>query len=182
MAAAPSEVLIRHLTESRERLLAFIRSKVSDPDLAEDVLQESVLKALRAAPDLRDEERLVSWFYQIVRNAISDAYRRKGRAAQHLEEYAREVDDSIEPEDEAVLCACFEQLIPTLKPAYAEVIQLMDLGEAESEVAAEQLGITRANLKVRHHRARQQLRERLQETCRTCAAHGCLDCTCRSRG
>ena len=45
---------------------------------------------------------------------------------------------------------------------------------------AERLDITRNNLKVRHHRARQQLRERLEETCRTCATHGCIDCTCAS--
>lgn len=43
---------------------------------------------------------------------------------------------------------------------------------------AEHLGITRNNLKVRRYRARQQLRERLEETCQACAEQGCLDCTC----
>ena len=32
---------------------------------------------------------------------------------------------------------------------------------------------------VRRHRAHRQLRERIEQTCRSCAAHGCVDCTCR---
>jgi DNA-directed RNA polymerase specialized sigma24 family protein len=38
--------------------------------LAEDVLQTSLLKALRAAPDLRDEKKLLPWFYQILNRSI----------------------------------------------------------------------------------------------------------------
>ena len=44
---------------------------------------------------------------------------------------------------------------------------------------ADRLGITKNNLKVRRHRAHRQLRERVEQTCRSCAAHGCVDCTCR---
>jgi RNA polymerase sigma-70 factor (ECF subfamily) len=69
-------------------------------------------------------------------------------------------------------------LIPTLKPEYADLIQRLDLkGEITDEVAAA-LDLNANNLRVRHHRARQQLRERLEQTCRMCAKHGCLDCTC----
>ena len=39
-------------------------------------------------------------------------------------------------------------------------------------------GISLDNVKVRRHRARKALRERLVDTCRLCADHGCLDCTC----
>lgn len=49
--------------------------------------------------------------------------------------------------------------------------------ESPAAVAAD-LGITRNNLKVRRHRARKQLRARLEDLCRLCAHHGCLDCTC----
>jgi RNA polymerase sigma-70 factor (ECF subfamily) len=33
---------------------------------------------------------------------------------------------------------------------------------------------------VRLHRARAALKTRLEQSCGTCATHGCLDCTCRS--
>ena len=38
------------LLESQDRFLAYIRARISDPDLAEDILQDSLLKALKAAP------------------------------------------------------------------------------------------------------------------------------------
>lgn len=152
---------------------------MSDPDLAEDILQNSLLKSLRAAPDLRDEEKSIPWLYRIVRNAITDTYRRKRREVKYLEQYAGEVDDRHDPEGEQALCACFRELIPTLKPEYSELIERVELADGDPEQVAEQLGITRNNLKVRRHRARQQLRERLKETCRTCADHGCIDCTCK---
>ena len=51
----------------------------------------------------------------------------------------------------------------------------------EKAIQASDLGITPNNLKVRRHRARRALRARLEETCRICAAHGCLDCTCEKK-
>ncbi len=68
---------------------------------------------------------------------------------------------------------------PALKPEYAELIEKMELADGDPAQVAKQLGINRNNLKVRRHRARQALRERLEETCRVCAKHGCLDCTCQ---
>lgn len=177
--SAPADRLEAYLVENRAALLGFIRSKVGDDALAEDILQTSLLRALRAAPDLNDEERLAAWLYRIIRNAITDTYRRHAAAARKLERFALEQPEAGLPaEDEAVLCACFKGLLPTLKPEYAELIEQMDLGEVSTEEMAERLDVTRNNLKVRHHRARQQLRQRLEETCRTCAVHGCLDCTC----
>jgi RNA polymerase sigma-70 factor (ECF subfamily) len=180
-----AHTLETYLLDHRSRLLAFIQGKVSDPDLAEDILQESLLKALRAAPALRERDKLVSWFYQIIRHAITDAYRRGRRAATHRKQYAEAMQtqnrylNPVDPEDEAVLCACFQALLPTLKPEYAALIERIELGDEDPAAAAERLDITRNNLKVRRHRARQQLKQRLEETCRTCAEHGCLDCTCR---
>ena len=178
-ADAPLE---QHLLRERGRLLAFIRSRIDDPELAEDVLQESLLKALRAAPDLHDEERVTSWLYQIVRNALTDTYRRRATARDARERYAVEQEDAgvVTPEDEAALCACVRDVVPTLKPEYAAVVEADLTGRTTEELTAE-LGITPNNLKVRRHRAHRQLRERLEQTCRLCATHGCLDCTCRPR-
>ena len=120
-------------------------------------------------------------------NAIVDAYRRRGVERAHVTGLAPSDADTLAagaatPEAEAVLCACFEPLVGTLKSEYADLIESLDLrGEAPEEAAA-RLGITPNNLKVRRHRARQALRKRLEETCRVCATHHCLDCTCRQDG
>jgi RNA polymerase sigma-70 factor (ECF subfamily) len=166
------------LASNREKVLGFIRSKVDDPAVAEDILQESLLKALESVEDLEDEQKLASWFYRIVRNAIVDHHRSNQTQRKNVRQYARETDFEVTPEDEETICSCFRELLPTLKEEYREVIEAVELGDMTSEEAAEELGITRNNLNVRRYRARQKLKERLEETCRTCADHGCLDCTC----
>lgn len=172
------------LLAARDGFLAYVRSRIADPELAEDVLQDSLLKALRAAPGVKDGTRLVPWFYRVLQNAIVDAYRRRGVERSRVTGLAgvdRAEPAGAPPEtDVAALCACFQELVPALKPEYGELIRALDLeGEAPDRVAR-RLGITPNNLKVRHHRARQALRRRLEETCRICAEHHCLDCTCRS--
>jgi RNA polymerase sigma-70 factor, ECF subfamily len=218
---------VERLLAGRDKFLAYVRSRIADPDLAEDVLQDSLLKALRGAPELKDEARLVPWFYRVLQNAIVDAYRRRGverarvtgiegaeaaEAPPHEDEarlvpwfyrvlqnaivdaYRRrgverarvtgiegaEAAEAPPHEDEAVLCECFRELVPALKPEYADLIRALDLDGETPEAAAGRLGITPNNLKVRRHRARQALRARLEETCRVCAEHHCLDCTCRA--
>ena len=165
------------LMRQRAKLVGYAASKVGDPDLAEDLFQDSLLKALRSAAELRDEERLLPWFYRILNNAIADHYRRLAVAKRHLPQLA--LDEAAEPEEWADLCECFRDLVPTLKPEYAEMIERLELAGGEPAQGAAQLGLSPTNLKVRRHRARQALRQRLEETCRTCAEHGCLDCTCQ---
>jgi len=167
---------INRIVAHREPLLRFIRARGVPAGDAEDVLQESLLKALRAAPELHDDDRLVPWLYQIVRNAIADHFRR----------YEREVEDDPDTDgrlaseaETRMLCQCVEALLPTLTPSYGEMLVAVELEGESMASAAARLGITRNNLKVRLHRARAQLKKRLEETCRTCAEHGCLDCACR---
>ena len=170
--------LVERLLDARGQFLAYIRGRVADPELAEDILQDSLLRAVRGAASLRDDERLLPWFSRVLHNAIVDAYRR--RSTEHAHVAPTEVPDvAAEPSADADLCRCFEGLLPTLRPEYADLIRVVDLGGEAPAAAAERLGITPNNLKVRRHRARQALRLRLEETCRTCAEHGCLDCTCQ---
>ena len=68
---------IEALLASRAQLVAYVRRRVNDPDLAEDIVHDGLLRALRAAPALRDRERLLPWFYQVLRNAVVDEYRRR---------------------------------------------------------------------------------------------------------
>lgn len=164
---------------SRRGLVGYIRKKVSDPDLAEDIFQESLLKAIRNAPELRDDSRLLPWFYRIVNNAITDHYRHRAIVPKYLEAYAHEIDTSVAPEERDLICQCIRDVIPTLRPEYAELIEQLELGDGDPAALADRLGITRNNLKVRRHRARTELREKLEQTCRSCATHGCLDCSCR---
>lgn len=158
---------------------SFARHRLHDDQLAADAVQESLLRALKAEHQLSDDENLVAWFYRILRNVLTDLHRRRGTQRAALEKFALELDAAAsERELETSACACLNGLLPALRPDYAEAVRLLDLEERAPEDAARQLGITRNNLKVRLHRGRKQLRERLEQTCRACATHGCLDCSC----
>ena len=178
MAPQSTEELIDRLDAGRGRFLDYVRRRVDDPELAEDILQDALVRAVQALPALREEDALLPWFYRVLRNAVTDVYRRHAAEPPRAGLEAAE-DLAAEEGAQAELCECFRGLLPALKPEYAELIESLDLGGGSSETEARRLAITPNNLKVRHHRARQALRARLQETCRVCAEHHCLDCTCK---
>lgn len=163
---------------------AFARRRVGDEQLAADAVQESLLRALKSDRQLSDDDNIVAWFYRILRNVLIDLHRRRAKQTEALERFATESAVASELDDaevEQTACACFRALLPTLRPEYARVLQLSDLDGRSADAVAEQVGISKNNLKVRLHRARRQLRERLEQTCNMCAAHGCLDCSCESK-
>ncbi len=172
-------IIETELFPHREKLLNFIRLKVSEPELAEDILQDSLLKALQGLPELDNDDKILSWFYQIVRNRIIDHYRRSGTESQKMDEYAQEINSFYETEEEEkTVCQCFRGILDEIKPEYSVLIKEMELGDELPERVADRLNITRNNLKVRRYRARQKLQEKLQVTCGKCAEKGCVDCEC----
>jgi len=170
--------IAEQLAGSLNEFLEFARGRLGEPALAADAVQESLLKALRSADQIRDDQSVKAWFYRILRCTIIDLYRRRDVRQRALEKFQAEVDSPPTNEEERVTCACVERLIPALKPEYATLVRRLDLNGENPEPVAASLGITKNNLTVRLHRARQQLRDRLEEMCRVCAKHGCLDCTC----
>ena len=168
------------LLENVREFTAFARKRLRDPELAADVVQESLLKALRSPDQLRDEDNAKAWFYRILRRTIIDLYRRRDVRDRALEDLERELDGVQNGDEERVVCSCMERLLPRMAAQYSELIRRIDLNEENSDLVAAELGITKNNLNVRLHRARQQLKRRLEENCRVCAKHGCLDCQCGS--
>jgi len=164
------------LLENLGQFTAFVQKRISDPDLAADIVQDSLLKALKSGDQLRENENVTAWFYKILRNAIIDVYRRRDVNERAIEKLKVDLETTEETKTE--ICRCMNALIPTLKPEYAELIRRVDLAENSPASVASELGITTNNLTVRLHRARAQLRERLEQTCQMCSTHGCLNCTC----
>lgn len=167
------------LLDAREQFVRFLVSRVGDRAEAEDLVQASLLKVLQtdAQPDSADSA--VAWFYRVLRNALADHYRSRGAEFRMQERHARDLVPVEEPELERVACQCIQALLPTLEPDEASTIQAVDLGGRTPAEVAAQVGVTANAMTVRLHRARKALREKVERTCRTCAAHGCLDCRCR---
>jgi RNA polymerase sigma factor (sigma-70 family) len=169
-----------HLLAKRHRqFLAFLRPRVESDAVAEDILQDGYTKSVSRSADIRDDDRAVAWFYQVLRNAVVDHYRRSGSERNARAQLESESEGSFEPELRDNVCTCVSALLPDLKPEYADIVTAVELDERLiAEVAAER-GLTANNATVRLHRARAALRRRLVEVCGACTEHGCVDCTCR---
>ena len=103
-AAAPELPLtpdvVARLVACHREFLAFIERRVGDRAVAEDLLQEAFVRGLGHVTDLRSDESAVAWFYRILRNAVTDYYRRRASAGRQLESFAAEMDRNVEPETE----------------------------------------------------------------------------------
>ena len=64
-------------SELRGPMARFIARRVADPQDAEDVLQEVLLRIHRHSEELASADRVASWVHRIARNAIVDYYRRR---------------------------------------------------------------------------------------------------------
>jgi RNA polymerase sigma factor (sigma-70 family) len=174
--------VVQRLVEQHARFLAFLERRVESPAAAEEILQSAYLRALEKGAGLRDEERVVPWFFRLLKNAVVDHHRRRGAAERALARAAtaQQIDEDLAGDDELrqAVCACIAILIDTLKDEYATVLRAVDLHErAVVDVAAE-LGITPNNAGVRLHRARQALKRRLVHCCGASSAERCRECTC----
>lgn len=174
--------VVKVLVENHRRFQAFLQPRVRSVEDAEEILQAAFVKAAEKRDSIRDTERVVAWFYRLLRNAIIDHYRRKHTEQKAMEKLSQLAADenTPDPELERIVCACINDLIPTLKPEYVELLRQVDMEGISVSDAAEALGISVNNAHVRLHRARTALHERLVQTCGTCSTHGCLNCTCES--
>ncbi len=176
---------VKVFLENQSAFKGFLRKHLSSDEAAEDLLQQSLLKAIRGSDTMMEKENPKAWFYSILRNTLTDYYRARAADGRRQEGFLNDLvtsgQDAHAAPDEALMgevCACFNRLLPTLKPEYADLIRRIDLGGEEPATVAEAAGITYNNLMVRLHRARQSLRKSLEHSCGACTKHGCLDCTC----
>ena len=161
----------------RGRIYRYLLSMTRDPDAAEDLTQETLLRALRAAGALREPAALLSWLYRLATNVFLDQVRagrrrpladREGRPgpgggpADEIPDPGPRVDRLAE---QAEMSACVQEYVSQLPPGYRAVILLHDeYGLTDREIA-QCLGLSVATAKMRIHRGRARLRAALEAGC-----------------
>ena len=178
---ALSPEAIAKLVYGHREFLSFLERRVESRAVAEDILQSAFARGLERGAGV-DDEKVVAWFYRVLRNAVVDHYRQRSTAERVTEAWTREFPDVQEPDAELrqEICRCVSSLLETLKPEYREALQIVDLQEGKLKDLAQQSGITAENAAVRVHRARAALRRQIEQACGTCSVHGCLDCSCEA--
>lgn len=167
------------LARERRRLLGFLAKLVGRPEDAEDILQSAYLKGILKARTLRSQTSVIAWFQRILRNAVVDHYRRKGRELKALAALARELRGrGVETELRRTVCRCVRTALRNLRPEYRQALRSLEVDGIGVATWSRRAGITPNNARVRAHRARQALRRELAKICGPCAEHGCFDCDC----
>jgi len=144
------------------------------PSEAEEVLQETFINACRGAEAFEGRSSLTTWLYRIVTNNGLMRLRRREVPAVSLDSppdedmaefWPRQLQDwDWDPESIALsdeLHAVMDQAVASLPEQYRAAFVVRDLEGLSTKEAAEVLGISTSNLKVRLHRARLMLREHL---------------------
>jgi RNA polymerase sigma-70 factor (ECF subfamily) len=147
-------------------LHGFIRKRVSDEMVAEDLLQEVFLKIHQNGDTLQDVKKLESWIYQITRNAIIDFYR-SARPMSSLD--APEVLDLPEelPDDDIVseLLPCVRAMVNNLPEQDRQALVLTEYQGLTQKEFGERIGLTFSGAKSRVQRAREKLKQQLLVCC-----------------
>jgi len=134
---------------------------------ARDVVQDAYLRAYRGIKRFRGDARFTTWMYRITANCASTQMSKRARTRHdELDDDFDLVDNQADhdPEQRAELAFDRDRIaraLEELPPRLRAVIVLRDVYDLPHESIAAELGITEAAAKVRLHRARRKLRERL---------------------
>ena len=140
---------------------------VGNPEDAQDVAQDTYLRAFRAIGRFRGEASIATWLYRITTNCATTLIARRRRVNHDsLPDGDAVVDDCPEhdPQLRADTADLRERVIAALGALPVKlrsVIVLRDIYDLSHDAIARQLGITESAAKVRLHRARQKLRAAL---------------------
>ena len=167
---------------NRQRVLRLL-AHIAGPQDAEDLTQIVFAKAAKALPQFRGDAQASTWLYRIAANIACDWLRSRSAHEAKLTVHLPEVADSetgssnadsalvdLESSPEQRLARkdmrnCILGEIGKLPKDQREVLILGELGGLSDVEVAQTLGISRANVKVRLHRARAQMKKAVEARC-----------------
>ena len=169
-SAGPEEAAEAFLTslyaQYWTKLQAYVRRMISDPHLAEEIVQETMLRAWRNADVLSQQTGSVwGWLSKVARNIVVDHIRRKAARPTEVEDAvagprcgltADHSDDVIDSVDVAAVIA-------RLSPAHRAVLHELYFSDRTCAEAARVLGVPVGTVKSRLFYALRQLRHDLEQ-------------------
>jgi RNA polymerase sigma-70 factor, ECF subfamily len=149
----------RLICAERERLYRIAWSWCHDSHQADDLVQETIARALAKVDGLRDETRLRVWLTQILANLHRDLYRRvQPDTGLDLESLPGH-DDPEQRADRSQLVARTRRAIGMLNEDHRQVLTLVDLAEFSYADTASILDVPVGTVMSRLSRARRRMRE-----------------------
>jgi RNA polymerase sigma-70 factor (ECF subfamily) len=150
-----------------DRIYRYVLSVIHDPSEAEDLTQETFLRAYAYRNSLRNPNAARGWLYRIATRVCLDALRQR---VEHVsldgEEGGSTVDSAPSPHPSALEIAereetgvCVQRCLDFLSDSYRAVILLHEGHSLTATEIAHLLGESVGTVKIRLHRARRKLQE-----------------------
>jgi RNA polymerase sigma-70 factor, ECF subfamily len=188
--------LTQKLASYRETIRGYVLAIVRDKDAAEELTQDTLVRAQESASSLRDHSKLLPWLHRIATNLCYDRFRRashRGRAlsldtpadgedgitrADALADDAPRLDKALEQSE---MSACVQDYLAELPAPQRAVLLLHDVQGLTNPGISTMLDVSLATVKIRLHRARRKLRTALSEGCTfSCDERGVTVCEPKS--
>ncbi len=156
-----------------DRIYRYVLGLVKSPAEAEDLTQDTFLRAYRHGDSLRDPEAVRGWLYRIATHLCLDRLRQR-KPLISLD--SEEDEDRVEPpvsnspspleiSERKETSACIQRCLDFLPDKYRAVILLHEAHSLTAPEIADLLGVTLTTVKIRLHRARRQLQRVMERGC-----------------
>ncbi|MGB7756119.1 MAG: sigma-70 family RNA polymerase sigma factor [Salinisphaera sp.] len=166
-----------------DALYAFALARVFDRASAEDLVQETLLAALRQQHKFRADSSERTWLIGILKHKCIDEIRRRARSARTQEPYAEDVeaqlfrpdgrwreppgpwaDEPLQQVQRDAFIAALGHCLDSVPDAQRASFIMRELHDLDAAAASKQMGVTSNNLYVLLHRARLRLRRCLEKS------------------
>ena len=160
------------VTRYESKVYSLAMKMLRNPEDAEDVLQETFLRAYRGIKNFKGNSTFSTWIYRITANSALMKLRKKQLPQVSIEDSdERETPISIAdwapgPVEQLLnqeMQRVMDEAIETLPPEFRQVFILRDVEELSNADVAEILDLSVAAVKSRLHRARLKVRNRLAQ-------------------
>ncbi len=147
-------------------LRQFIRRRVSDDHVADDLLQETFVRVHGNIETLQDADCVAAWVYRIARNVIHDHQRRATNSTVAL----ADADPADDCDGQLSQLHCrgagwLDEMIRSLPDGYREAVQLAEVEGLPQQEVADRLGLSLSGAKSRIQRGRAMLKDVLEQCC-----------------
>ena len=151
-------------TRLSDDLRRFLRRRVADEHVADDLLQETFVRIHRNLGTLTEADRLAAWVYQIARNVLTDYYRKTAAGSDALP-----ADVPAEEKCNGTPClgatAWMDELLGQLPDKYRDAVQWSELDGLSQQEVADRLRLSLPGAKSRIQRGRVMLKQVLEQCC-----------------
>jgi len=168
--SAPPPPLAQVVAELSEPLLRYLQRYAGEDALAQDLLQETLIRIDRGLPGFEGRASLKTWAFSVATRVAADHFRRPANRVRIVDvDESAAVSDADRSVDERLVVdemnSCVREVIDSLPEDYRAAVVLHDLEGLSAMETAEVAGCSVATAKIRIHRARVRLKQALAREC-----------------